>query len=111
MKTRTLLAAAAVVVLLPSSHAALAASTSFHAPLHAMFAKEKSVKLSLRNSSAAAIELKVGENLMTIAPGQSINVDLPVGTRIVANSSTSSIQSGTLIAQVSKELTGAVLNL
>lgn len=110
MKTR-LLFAAALVAALPATHTAYAATTSFSPSIHAMFAKEKTVKLSLRNTSSAPIDLRVGENLMTLAAGQSLSLTLPVGTRIVANSSTAAVQAGTLIAEVSKELSGAVLNL
>jgi hypothetical protein len=111
MKPRMILATATVIAALLTSSAVYAAPTSFHAPLNAMFAKEKTVKLSLRNSSSSSVEVKVGENLMTLAAGQSVSLNLPVGTRIVANSSTSTIQAGTLITEVSKELSGAVLTL
>ncbi len=111
MHSRTLLVAAAVVAALPTSHFVHAAPTSLHAPINAMFAKEKKVKLSLHNGSAAPIELKVGDNLMTLAAGQIVKVDLPIGTRIVTNSTTSNAQAGTLITQVSKDLSGAVLTV
>ena len=55
--------------------------------------------------------MKVGEELMTLTAGQSVNLNLPVGTRIVANTDTSTIKAGTLIAQVSKDLNGAVVTL
>jgi len=111
MKIQKLLASAAVVAVLLTSPAIYAAPTSLHAPLHAMFAKEKIVKLSLRNSSVSSVELKVGENLVTLAAGQTITLSLPVGTRIVANSSTSTVQAGSLITEVSKELSGVVLTM
>ena len=76
-----------------------------------MFAKEKTVKLSLHNGSASPIELKVGENIMTLAAGQIVKVDLPVGTRIITNTTTSNAPAGALITQVTKELSGAVLTL
>jgi hypothetical protein len=111
MKSRNLLATAAVVAALLTSQVVHAAPTSFHAPLNAMFAKEKIVKLSLRNGSAASVEVKVGENLMTLTAGQSVSLNLPVGTRIVANSDTPTVKAGTLITEVSKELSGAILTL
>ena len=48
---------------------------------------------------------------MTLAAGQSVSVNLPVGTRIVANSNTATVHAGTLIAAVSKELSGTVVTL
>ena len=76
-----------------------------------MFAKEKTVRLSLHNGSASSIELKVGENIMTLAAGQIVKVDLPVGTRIITNTATSNAPAGALITQVTQELSGAVLTL
>ncbi len=76
-----------------------------------MFAKEKTVKLSLRNGSASSIEVKVGEELMTLTAGQAVNLNLPVGTRIIANTDTSTVKAGTLITQVSKDLSGAVVTV
>jgi hypothetical protein len=108
MKASILLA---IVAALPTSHIVHAAPTSLHEPINAMFAKEKTVKLSLHNGSASSIELKVGDSLMTIAAGQIVKVDLPVGTRIVTNTTTSNAQAGTLITQVTKELSGAVVTL
>lgn len=111
MKVRHFLATAAVVCALFTSHAVYAASpANFRAPFNAMFAKGKTVKLSLRNCSSSSVEVRVGEDLMTIAAGQTVSLNLPVGARIVANTNTSTVQAGTLITEVSKELT-AVLSL
>ena len=111
MKSRTFFATATVVCVLLASPAVHAAPTSIHAPLNAMFAKEKTVKLSLHNGSTASVELRVGADLVTLTAGQSVSLNLPVGTRIVANSDTLSVKAGTLITEVSKELSGAVLTL
>lgn len=109
MNSRILLVTAAIVAALPTSSKVYGAPTSFHAPLNAMFAKEKTVKLSLHNGSTSPIELKVGDDLMTLAAGQIVKVDLPVGTRIIITTTTSNTQAGALITQVSKELSGAVI--
>ena len=112
MKSRTfLLATAAIVAALSTSHIVYAAPTSIHTPVDAMFAKEKTVKLSLRNGSAATVEVRVGEELMTLNAGQYVNLNVPVGTRIVVNSDTPAVKAGTLIAQVSKELGGSTVTL
>lgn len=111
MKFRNLAITAAVVTAMITPHIVYASPVNLHGPLNAMFAKEKTVKLSLRNGSAASVEVKVGEELMTLTAGQSVNLNLPVGTRIVANTDTSTVKAGTLIAQVSKELSGAVVTL
>jgi hypothetical protein len=111
MKFRNLAITAAVVAAMVTPHIVYASPANLHAPLNAMFAKEKTVKLSLHNGSAGSVEVKVGEELMTLTAGQSVNLNLPVGTRIVANTDTSTVKAGTLIAQVSKELSGAVVTL
>jgi hypothetical protein len=112
MKSRKLLLAnAAIVAGLFTSHIVYAAPASVNLPVHAMFAKEKTVKLSLRNGSSNAVDVRVGEQLMTLTAGQSVNLNLPVGTRIVVNSDTASVKAGTLIAQVSKELSGSTVTL
>lgn len=111
MKSHMLLCAAAIIAAMPTSHIVYAAPTTIHAPVNAMFAKEKTVKLSLRNGGTSPIELKVGDNLMTLAAGQVVKVDLPLGTRIVTNTTTSNAQAGALITQVSKELSGAVVTI
>ena len=55
--------------------------------------------------------VKVGEEVMTLTAGQAVNLNVPVGTRIVANTDTSTVKAGTLIAEVSKELSGTVVTL
>lgn len=112
MKSRKfLLVNAAIVAGLFTSHIVYAAPASINVPFHAMFAKEKTVKLSLRNGSSAPVEVRVGEQLMTLTAGQSVNLNVPVGTRIVVNSDTPAVKAGTLIAQVSKELSGSTVTL
>jgi hypothetical protein len=111
MKSRNLVITAAVVAAMITPHIVYASPVHLHAPLNAMFAKEKTVKLSLKNGSTSSIEVKVGEEVMTLTAGQAINLNLPVGTRIVANADTSTVKAGTLIAEVSKELSGSVVTL
>jgi hypothetical protein len=111
MKSRNLVILAAVVTALITPNVVNASPVNLHAPFNAMFAKEKTIKLSLRNASTSPIEVKVGEELMTLTAGQAVNLNVPVGTRIVANTDTSTIKAGTLITQVSKELSGTVVTL
>jgi uncharacterized cupredoxin-like copper-binding protein len=110
MKSRNLAITAAVVTAMFTPHIIYASPVNFHAP-HAMFAKEKTVKLSLKNGSSASVEIKVGEEVMTLTAGQAVNLNVPVGTRIVANADTSTVKAGTLIAEVSKELSGSVVTV
>jgi hypothetical protein len=111
MKSRNFVITAAVVAAMVTPHIVYATPVNFHAPLNAMFAKEKTVKLSLKNGSSSSVEVKVGEEVMTLTAGQAVNLNLPVGTRIIANTDTATVKAGTLIAEVSKELSGSVVTL
>ena len=76
-----------------------------------MFAKTKTstVKLNLRNDSGSAMEVKVGDQVMTLDPGKPITLNLEVGTRIVANSATPNHAVGSLIEEVVKDHAGATI--
>ena len=111
MKSRNFVITAAVVAAMVTPHIVYATPVNFHSPLNAMFAKEKTVKLSLKNGSGSSVEVKVGEEVMTLTAGQAVNLNVPVGTRIVANTDTGTVKAGTLIAEVSKELSGSVVTV
>src|SRR5260370_37147278 len=83
----TIAVAATSLLAVPAVYAVPASISS---PVHAMFAKAKSatVKLSLRNDSGTAMEVKVGEKVLTLDPGKPVTLNLEVGTRIVATSTT-----------------------
>ena len=76
-----------------------------------MFFKSKTttVKLNLRNDSGAAMEIKVGEKVMTLDPGKPVSLSLEVGTRIVANTATPNHPAGSLIEEVIKDHDGATI--
>jgi hypothetical protein len=76
-----------------------------------MFTKTKMIKLSLRNDSATPIDVKVGDKVMTLAPGKPVSLSLPVGTRIVANSATPNHEAGSLIEEVISEHNGATISI
>ncbi len=78
-----------------------------------MFSKTKSttVKLNLRNDSGSAMEIKVGDQVMTLDPGKPITLNLPVGTRIVANSATPNHAVGSLIEEVVSDHNGATISI
>ena len=78
------LAAAAVCV----AGNAVPASAAVRVPVHAMFGKTKTVKLSLRNDSGAPVKLKAGETSMTLDAGKTMPVKLPEGTSITIEEAT-----------------------
>jgi hypothetical protein len=111
MKGFNRLTIAVVAASLFAAPAVYAAPTSVSSPVHAMFAKTKSstVKLSLRNDSGAPMEVKVGDKVVTLDPGKPVSMDLEVGTRIVANSTTPNHPAGSLIEEVIKDHNGATI--
>ena len=96
---------------LSASTAAYAAPTSITVPVHAMFAKSRMVKFSVRNDTGAVLELKVGDSIMTIDAGKTLALKLAVGTRILANTATPTHEAGSLLAEVSSQLDDATLGI
>ena len=71
--------------------------------------KLSTVKLSLRNDSGSAMEVKVGDQVMTLDPGKPVSLKLPVGTRIIAVTATQKCAAGSLLEEVVKEHSGATI--
>jgi len=90
---------------------AVYAAPAIPSPVHAMFAKTKTntVKLNLRNDSGTAMEIKVGDQVMTLDPGKPVSLKLEVGTRIVANTATPNHPAGSLIEEVISDHNGATI--
>jgi hypothetical protein len=113
MKRRNPIAIAviAISVSLVAPSAVFAAPAGIHSPVHAMFSKTKNIKFTLRNDSSSPMELKVGEEVVTLDAGKSLEVKLPAGARILANSATQTHQAGSVIAEVSDSLNGAIIHV
>ncbi|HEY4381316.1 MAG TPA: hypothetical protein VGN01_13275 [Acidobacteriaceae bacterium] len=111
MNIRLVTAIATVTAGLFVSASAYAAPSTIPAPVHAMFAKGKTVKLAVRNDSGSAMELKVGEQTMSLEVGKTLALQLPVGTRILVNSSTATHKAGDLVAEVSTDLSNMTIAL
>jgi hypothetical protein len=111
MKVINRLTIAVVATSLLAAPAVYAAPAIVSSPVHAMFTKAKSttVKLSLRNDSGSAMEVKVGDKVMTLDPGKPVSLNLEVGTRIVANSTTPNHAVGSLIEEVISDHNGATI--
>lgn len=111
MKHLNRLVLAVVSTSLLAAPAVYAAPASISSPVHAMFSNTKSemVKFSLRNDSGSAVQVKVGDEVMTLDPGKPVNLKLPVGTRIVAVTATAKSAAGSLIEEVIKEHSGATI--
>lgn len=111
MKHLTRFAVAVAASALFAAPAVHAAPVKLSSPIHAMFGKSKTsnVKFSLRNDSGAPMEVKIEDKVMTLAPGKPVDLELPVGTRIVANTDSPSHAAGSLIEEVTKSHAGATI--
>ena len=78
-----------------------------------MFAKTQTqtVQFSLRNDSTADIQLRAGDDSLTVAAGKKLNVKLAAGPRIVTSSDTATRKAGDLVVEVTPSLSGATISL
>ena len=111
MKRRNLFAVVVISSSLLASQTVFAAPFSDHASANAMFAKTKTVKVTLVNDSGAPMEVKCGDDIVKLDAGKPVIVKLIVGTRVVANTTTPTHEAGSLLAQVSDSLNGAIVHI
>jgi hypothetical protein len=111
MTIRQILATSVTALALVSTPALHAATTSIASPVHAIFTKVKMVKVHLRNDSGSQIELRVGDSLMKIENGQTLNLNLATGTKVLTNTATPKLTAGSVIAEVAPYLDGATLSI
>jgi hypothetical protein len=111
MKSLNRLTVAVVASSLLAAPALYAVTTDVSVPVHAMFGRTKTttVKLNLRNDSGTPMEVKVGDKVMTLDPGKPVSLNLEVGTRIVANTTTPNHAAGSLIEEVISDHNGATI--
>jgi hypothetical protein len=108
MKIRSAVAVVVAVAGLSLSATVYAAPTvSSH--VYAMFAKSQTVKVSLRNDSGSPLELKVGDQVVSLDAGKTVALKLAIGTRIVVNAATSKHKAGEVLAEASSALDNATL--
>jgi len=110
LATSTLAVATLSVMLLPT-----AANASIFGHKKATDASlggsAQSVKFNVRNQSGADIELRAGDKVLTVAKGQTMGVNLPVGTRIVTTTASAKREAGSVICEVSANLKDATVVL
>jgi hypothetical protein len=109
LKNRSIYAVVVAAACLSASTAVYAKTADTPLLTYVGFAKTKTIKFNLRNDSGAAMELKVGDNVMTLEAGKTLELKLPVGTRILTNAPTPTHQAGSLVAQVSNDLSDTTI--
>jgi len=111
MLRRSIFVTPLVVACLFASQAVYASPVTFAGSVHAMFSKTKMVKFDLRNASSSSLDLRAGDKVMTVKVGETVTIDLPVGTRIVTNTASNAHPAGTLILQVAAGFDGTTITL
>jgi hypothetical protein len=109
MRIRSVFPIAIVVAGFMASAAVYAAPTNLPPPVRVAYSKTQTVKVALRNDSGAQMQLKVGEQVVSIDAGKTVAVKVPVGTRIVINAATPTHQAGELIAEATTALNNATV--
>ena len=109
MNGRMLATAVLVVSSVFASEAVYAAPTPLPSGIHAFFAKTKMVTFALRNETGAPLKVKAGDSVMTLDVGKTISLKLPAGSSVTAEEATTNHAAGSLITQVSHDLSGATI--
>ncbi len=109
MNGRILATAVLVVSSVFASEAVYAAPATLPLGVHAFFAKTKMVSFALRNETGVPLKLKAGDDVMTLEVGKTINLKLPAGSSVTAEEATKNHAAGSLITQVSHDLSGATI--
>jgi len=92
-----------------ASAAVYAAPTDVPSPAHIVLAKSQTVRVALRNDTGSQMQLKVGEQVVSLDAGKTIAIKAQVGARIVVNAATSTHPAGELIAEVIATMNNATV--
>jgi hypothetical protein len=71
----------------------------------------KMVKLNLANNTGSPLDVKVGDTPMTIAPGKTVPVSAPAGTKITVVTAFATHGVGTVLAEISPDMSGATIRV
>jgi hypothetical protein len=105
MMNRRLIAAAMVVAASAFTTGAMyAAPVAAKSPVLTSSSKPKMVSFKLQNATSTAIKVKAGDAEMTLEPGTTTPVKLPVGTKLVSEVTVPHYEEGSVIAVVSQDL-------
>jgi hypothetical protein len=80
-------------------------------PVRAMTTnKIKMVNLNLANNTGSVLEVKVGDQPLTIEAGKTAKISAPAGTKIVVTASANH-EVGSTLAELSNDISGATLRV
>jgi hypothetical protein len=111
MNRRSVVTTMALVASLFAGEAVYAQPAAFHAPVNAMFSHVKTVSFSMRNDSSTPIKVRAGDQEMTLDPGKSRDLKLPVGEKVVAVETAGNYQAGAVLAVAGSQLSDSTIVL
>jgi hypothetical protein len=68
--------------------------------------KAKNVKVNVRNETKAPLKLRTGDTHVTVAPGETAKMKVPVGQQIVSDETNSTFNEGAVVATVGESMDG-----
>ena len=111
MKRTTVLTAMVLGASMLTSEAMFAAPMAVHVPVNAMFGNVKTVKFSLHNNTKEDVKVKAGETEMTVQAGKTLDLKLPIGTKVVAQTESANYKVGEVVATAVDTLDGSTITL
>jgi hypothetical protein len=105
----SLFIAALVATSFLSSQAINAAVIHVPNPTHAMFANSKPVQFSVRNDCNSTLELKAGDQIITVEAGKTVKVKILAGTKLITTKPTTHSEAGAVVVEVTDSLSGATV--
>jgi hypothetical protein len=103
------------VACLLASQAVVPTLAMASSPLRAIVAQSPAgghlVHVNLANNTGSPLDVKIGETPATIAAGETVNVSAPAGTKITVVAGSPTRAAGSVLAEVSKELSGATIRI
>jgi hypothetical protein len=106
---RSLYVAVLVAASFLSSQAIHAAIIHAPIPTHAMLGNSKPIEFSLRNDCGSKLELKAGDQTITVEAGKTVKVKLLAGTKIITTTPTAHSEAGSVVVEVNSSLSGATV--
>lgn len=101
MKIRIVVATLLAIGFVAATPATYAAVADVHPSVHAFFFNgEKKIKFNISNETGVPLDLKIGDKITTIKPGEVMNFKLPVGTRVTSNTATEHLHVGDVVVEV-----------
>jgi|GEM_PF-2610787 len=114
-RSKLIIPALSVMCLL-GSQAVVPSIAMAESPLRAIVAAQplagaKMVHLNLANSTGSPLDLLIGETAVTLAVGETVKVSAPAGAKITVATASTNHAAGSVLAQISKDLSGATIRV